>query len=67
MRSIHGLERSPGGGHSNPVFLPGESHGQRRRAGYSVEGCKELDTTEHTHTTHTTRYSDSNALYYSAS
>ena len=29
---IPGLGRSPGGGHSNPltpVFLPGESHGQR--------------------------------------
>ena len=28
------------------VFLPGESHGQRRLAGYSPRGCKELDTTE---------------------
>ena len=28
------------------VFLPGESHGQRSRAGYSPWGCKELDTTE---------------------
>ena len=37
-----------------PVFLPGESHGQRRLVGYSPWGCKELDTTEqmcvHTHT-----------------
>ena len=35
-----------------PVFLPGESHGQRSLAGYSPQGCKELDTTEkliHTH------------------
>ena len=29
-----------------PVFLPGESHGQRSLAGYSTWGCKELDTTE---------------------
>ena len=29
-----------------PVFLPGESHGQRNLAGYGPEGCKELDTTE---------------------
>ena len=28
------------------VFLPGESHGQRSRVGYSPWGCKELDTTE---------------------
>ena len=32
-----------------PVFLPGESHGQRSLARYSSWGCKELDTTEHTH------------------
>jgi len=24
-----------------PVFLPGESHGQRSLAGYSPQGCKE--------------------------
>ena len=29
-----------------PVFLPGESHGQRRLAGYSPWGRKELDMTE---------------------
>ena len=28
------------------VFLPGESHGQRRLVGYSPWGCKELDMTE---------------------
>ena len=35
-----------------PVFLSGESHGQRSLAGYSPQGCKESDTTErlHTHT-----------------
>ena len=30
-----------------PAFLPGESNGQRSRAGYSPWGHKELDTTEH--------------------
>ena len=29
-----------------PIFLPGELHGQRSLAGYSLWGCKELDTTE---------------------
>ena len=28
------------------VFLPGESHGQRKLAGYSPWGCKESNTTE---------------------
>ena len=41
-----------------PVFLSGESHGQRSLAGYGSQGCKESDTTEvintHTHShTHT--------------
>ena len=38
---------------NHSIFLPGKSHGQRRLAGYSPWGCKELDTTErlstHTH------------------
>jgi len=37
---------------SAPVFLPGDSHGQRRLVGYSPWGHKESDTTEwlaHTH------------------
>ena len=29
-----------------PVFLPGDSHGQRSLVGYSPWGCKECDTTE---------------------
>ena len=29
-----------------PVFLPGESHGQRSLVGYSPRGRKELDTSE---------------------
>ena len=32
-----------------PVFLPGESHGQRNLVGYSPWGRKELDTTELLH------------------
>ena len=32
-----------------PVFLPGESHGQRSLEGYSPRGCKESDTTEQLH------------------
>ena len=31
-----------------PVFLPGESHGQRSLAGYGPWGFKELDMTEAT-------------------
>ena len=33
-------------GTPTPVFLPGESHGQRSPVGYSSRGCKESDTTE---------------------
>ena len=60
--SIPGLARSPGGGHgkplqysclenpvdrgATPVFLPGESRGQRSLAGSSPLGRKESDTTE---------------------
>ena len=29
-----------------PVFLPGESHGQRSLAGYSPWGCKQSERTE---------------------
>ena len=29
-----------------PVFLPGESHGQRSLADYSPRGCKQSDMTE---------------------
>ena len=39
------------GWQSTPVFLPGESHGQRGLVGYSPGGHKESDTTEQlTHT-----------------
>ena len=32
------------------IFLPRKSHGQRSLVGYSPQGCKESDTTEHAHT-----------------
>ena len=38
-----------------PVFLPGESHGQRSLEGYSLWGCTESDTTERL-STHTHKY-----------
>ena len=45
-----GLERCPGEGNGKvtPVFLPGESYGQRSLAGYSPWGRTESDTTEAT-------------------
>ena len=36
LGSIPGLGRSPGEGHGNSVFSPGESHGQRSLVGYSL-------------------------------
>ena len=50
--SILGLGRSPREGNGDilhPVFLPGESHGQRSLVGYSPWDPKDSDTTEHTH------------------
>ena len=45
--SIPGSGRSPGEEWlPSPVFLPGESHGQRSHVGYSSWGCKESDTTD---------------------
>ena len=35
-----------GAWHPTPVFLPGESHGQRSLAGYSPGGQKESETNE---------------------
>ena len=48
LGSIPRLGRSPGEGNGNPtpVFLPGESHGQRRLVAYSPWGPKESDKTE---------------------
>ena len=41
-----------------PVFLPGESHGQRSLAGHSLQGLKELDMSEATEHTRTCVYTD---------
>ena len=38
--------RPLGGAHGNPVFLPGEPHGQGSLVGYSLWSRKESDTTE---------------------
>ena len=45
---IPGLERSPGGGHGNPLQYSclENPHGQRSLAGYSPQGHKESDMTE---------------------
>ena len=40
------LRRSPGVGFFTPVFLRGESHGQRSLEGYSPWGQKESDRIE---------------------
>ena len=51
-----------------PVFLPGESHGQRGLVAYRLWGCRELDTTKQlTHTTQmfaTTTHSFIQAITY---
>ena len=50
VSSIPGSGRSPGGRawQLTPVFLPGESHGQRSLADYIVHGVAQLDMTEAT-------------------
>ena len=35
-----------------PVFLPGKSQGERSVVGYSPQGRKDLDMTEHVHRQH---------------
>ena len=45
---IPGWGRSPGGGQPTPVFLPGESHGQRSLVDYSPWGHRESDRIEGT-------------------
>ena len=51
LGSIPGLGRFPWRRkwQPTPVFLPGESHGQRSLVGYSPRGHKESDTTEWLH------------------
>ena len=44
---FHALEKEMA---TTPVFLPGESHGQRNLAGFSPWDHKELDMTEVTNT-----------------
>ena len=46
--AAHGVTMRLNG--TEPVFLPGESHGQRTLAGYGPCGHKESDMTEHTYT-----------------
>ena len=62
LGSIPGLGRSPGGGHGNPLQCSclENPHGQRSLAGYSLWGCKELDTTKHStaHIYHIESYKD---------
>ena len=41
---IRDMGTIPGSGKSLPVFMLGESHGQRSLVGYSPWGCKESDT-----------------------
>ena len=47
VRSLGQEDLLKEGWQPSPVFLPGESHGQRSLVGYSPWGRKELDTTEH--------------------
>ena len=49
-----------------PVFLPGESHGQRRLADYSPQGRKESDTTDATQHARTFQSAFLNAYYVSS-
>ena len=42
MGSIPGSRRYPGEGNSTPLFLPGESHGQRSLTSYSPWGHKRV-------------------------
>ena len=48
--SIPGSGRFPAEGDGNPlpIFLPGKFHGQRSLEGYSPQGRRESDSTEHT-------------------
>ena len=50
-----------------PVFLPGESHGERNLAGYSPQGRKESDTTEATERTYRAHSLVPEALWYGPS
>ena len=45
VRSLGQEDPLEKGTETPPVFLPGESHGQRSLEGYSPWGCKESDST----------------------
>ena len=62
---VSGLGKSPGGRawQPTPVFLPGESRGQRSLVGYSPWGRKELDITKRLRTAHNTGASRSSNNY----
>ena len=64
LGSIPGWGRSPGEGNRlpTPVFWPGQSHGQRSLAGYSLWGHKESDTTKRL--THTHSISDTKMVWH---
>ena len=68
MGSVPGLERSSRRAwQPTPLFLPGESHGQRSLEGYSQWGHKESDRTEatwHAHTHHDNRSLNGNVLIW---
>ena len=49
-------------GQPTPVFLPGESHGQRSLAGCSLWGGKESDTTEVIEHTRNLRHDEESTL-----
>ena len=46
LRSLDREDALEKGMQPTPVFLPGESHGQRSLVGYGPQGCKESDMTE---------------------
>ena len=56
VRSLGREDRLEEGMAPTPVFLPRESHGQRRLAGCSPYGHKEPDMTNVTEHTHTIRF-----------
>ena len=47
-----------------PVFLPGESHGERSLVSFSQKGQKELDKTEATERMHTHTYTRIQSYYH---
>ena len=59
---IPGWERSPGSRklQPTPVFLPGKCHVHWSLVSWHPRGCKELDTTEHTHTNTKIKYNRPN-------